>query len=472
MVRSGILMVCVALSAVMVSGCNRVQVPDVHNQTLVQATATLTNATLAVGTVADDYSVTVSPGSVMEQSPNAGASVAAGTAVNLVLSLGPEPTLAWSYVPDSDSIFGLTIANTADHGFIVGGGHDNTYNMYALKLTSAGAKEWDHTYSNISTSGTPTELWRHEAHGILQTSEGGYIMLGRGSIEDDNLGPDSYVLVKLDSFGNKTWAKTYGTLNPYSSGRLCSSNEPAALDIAGDGGFVVLGQSYVGGYDLASIVKTNASGEVDADGFDKVINDNAKAYEENITDGLHTSDGGYALCGYSANGAPHGYMALLIKVGGDGVLDFAKTYQDVTRGYGAMAHGLAQTYAGGYLLCGELVNSISKSSSHGGWLGKTDENGNLLWMKTEADNPDMNLLYCVKETPRHEILAGSSSNDGHMMLSKFDSDGVLLWNFPFNTLPSAWVKGLALTEDGGVAMVASSVSGGTVIAKVNYAFLP
>jgi VWFA-related protein len=66
-----------------------VAVPNVVNQTQAAATTTLTGAGLALGAVTQASSATVPSGSVISQNPAAGTSVAAGSAVALVVSTGP-----------------------------------------------------------------------------------------------------------------------------------------------------------------------------------------------------------------------------------------------------------------------------------------------------------------------------------------------------------------------------------------------
>jgi VWFA-related protein len=66
-----------------------VSVPNVVNQTQAAATTALTGAGLAVGTITQQSNPTVPSGSVISQNPVAGTSVAAGSAVALVVSTGP-----------------------------------------------------------------------------------------------------------------------------------------------------------------------------------------------------------------------------------------------------------------------------------------------------------------------------------------------------------------------------------------------
>ena len=68
-----------------------VAVPNVVNLTQAAATTAINGAGLALGAVSQQSSATVPSGSVISQNPAAGTSVAAGSAVALVVSTGPVP---------------------------------------------------------------------------------------------------------------------------------------------------------------------------------------------------------------------------------------------------------------------------------------------------------------------------------------------------------------------------------------------
>ena len=85
-----------AVDLVVSAGPAPVLVPDVTGQDQASAEADLIAAGLAVGNVTTASSDTVPAGDVISQNPAGGASVAPGTAVDLVVSAGPAPVL----VPD------------------------------------------------------------------------------------------------------------------------------------------------------------------------------------------------------------------------------------------------------------------------------------------------------------------------------------------------------------------------------------
>lgn len=380
----------------------------------------------------------------------------------------PSPSIAWSYFPTEATIWGLTVNNTSDGGCIIGGGHNTSYDMYALKLDAVGAKQWDKPYSNISTDANHTELWRYEAHGLQQTPDGGYILFGAGHNEGDGLPDRSFLLVKTDATGNVVWSKTYAPNNPYDPGHYCVNNRCGALQVTSDGGYVAFGSSYVGGYNIASIIKTDAEGNAQ---ICKVINDNARAYNEEITGGQQTADGGYVLGGYSDNGSPHGYLALLIKLSAAGDIEVSKTYQYTPDAHGATAYAITQTADGGYVLGGELVNNITKASTYGCWLSKVDALGDIVWSRAYGHSNTIHYPNAIKETPQGDIVAAGAESAGPMELAKFNSDGDLLWNFAMpDNYPSATANDIALTEDGGCIIVGSGLGSNTQVVKVRNVF--
>jgi beta-lactam-binding protein with PASTA domain len=89
----------------------QMMVPSVVGLTEADATKTITGAQLAVGTVTKEYSGTVDSGNIMSQNPASGSSVADGSVVNLVISVGfpPDPS---TIAPPMESTVATTIGNS------------------------------------------------------------------------------------------------------------------------------------------------------------------------------------------------------------------------------------------------------------------------------------------------------------------------------------------------------------------------
>lgn len=467
----------IILAAALTACPPTVTVPAVSGQTQADAATALAAAQLVIGTLSSGFSASVPRDSVISQKPSAGSRVSPNSSVDLVISLGPEPKLGWVYTSPTASVWGLTIDNTSDSGFIIAGGHNSNKDMYALKLDASGAMVWDHAYSNMSTGTTPAELWPKEARGIRQTADGGYIMLGAGHNEGDKLPEMSFLLVKTDSTGGVVWSKAYCPDNPYKPGYFSSITIPFTLQVTRDGGYVASGSSFAvydtahkKGYYLASILKTDADGKVQ---FVKIINDNAHDYNQIILAGQQTQDDGYVLTGYSNAGSSAGSLALLIKLDSAGELQWSKTFQDTTESYGAQAYALTQTEDGGYVIGGELVGPIGKAvDTHGCWLGKFDANGDNVWFRYVGDAASIHYPNTFKETPEHDLLATGFLSDGKMGLTKFTSDGYLLWNYRFTDMAGMAGNDLALVPDGSCVVVGSSTNTTTVVAQLTNVFQP
>lgn len=75
-----------------VAGTGFVVVPDIRGSTEVDAVAALTAAKLVRGATFSEYSDTVPAGEVIQQNPRPGVQVSSGTAIDIVVSLGVEPS--------------------------------------------------------------------------------------------------------------------------------------------------------------------------------------------------------------------------------------------------------------------------------------------------------------------------------------------------------------------------------------------
>jgi beta-lactam-binding protein with PASTA domain len=100
-----------AVSLVVSTGVAKVTVPNVVGLTQAGATTAITGAGLAVGSVSTQNSSTVAAGLVISESPSAGSSVAANSAVSFVVSTGVAKVVVPNVVGKTQSV--ATIAITA-----------------------------------------------------------------------------------------------------------------------------------------------------------------------------------------------------------------------------------------------------------------------------------------------------------------------------------------------------------------------
>jgi RHS repeat-associated protein len=135
-----------AVNLVVSTGPALVAVPNVVGQTQASAESAVTGAGLAVGTVTTQSSGTVPAGSVISQDPAAGAQVAPGSAVNLVVSTGPagvvgdsiRPAVTLTANPATTTVnqtITLTVTATDDTGVV---GRQLTVNGTPLVIGAGG----------------------------------------------------------------------------------------------------------------------------------------------------------------------------------------------------------------------------------------------------------------------------------------------------------------------------------------------
>jgi len=325
---------------------------------------------------------------------------------------GTGTDIAYSMVKTSDGGYALA-GSTNSFG---AGGND----FWLVKTDSLGNMLWNKTYGAAGDD---------VAYSVVQTSDGGYALAGTSNSWVPGDGYDMW-LVKTDGSGNVRWSLTYGG---------------TGLDVAysvvqtKDGGYALAGYTNsfgAGGFDFW-LVKTDSNGNM-------LWN---KTYGGTGTDiaysMVQTSDGGYALAGYTDSFGAGGADFWLVKTDASGNMLWNKTYG----GTGAdEAYSVVQTSDGGYALAG-----ITNSFGAGGWdfwLVKTDMNGNMLWNKTYGGTGDDYASSMIQTSDGGYAIAGETISFGGSWLVKTDANGNMLWNKTYGGVAYSVVQ----TSDGGYAL--------------------
>ena len=126
-----------AVSLIVSSGPALVSVPNVVGQTQAAAEATITSAGLSVGAITTASSDTVPAGDVISQNPAASTNVVTGTAIDLVISLGPVATKP-DIQPPLLSVQGATV-NAGETASVLVQASDNVA-VASLQLTVDGVR--------------------------------------------------------------------------------------------------------------------------------------------------------------------------------------------------------------------------------------------------------------------------------------------------------------------------------------------
>jgi len=350
---------------------------------------------------------------------------------------------------------GSSVQPTADGGYVVLGETrpaGGNWDLWALKLDAMGAIEWQYLYGGVG---------RDRPEKILQTSDGGYIILAMtysfGPGGPTSAGPSSLNawILKLDALGGVQWQKAYGG----AGSDLLRDIQPTS-----DGGYIVAGYSTSHrpgvAYDQAVdawVMKLDSAGNVvwqKAYGGDKT--------HECASSIQQTSDGGYIVAGSVAVwGLP---SAWLFKLNNVGTLSWQKIYGTGGGGY-LCAEQLREnpkvlkTPDGGYLV--NLIYLYGEEQDDG-WVVKVDSAGKVQWRKSYGTPDDQS--YGTPDGVEHFFSADVTSDGGYVLAGHmYDGVNYVAWVVRVNSAGNVqWQKMYGIRTNGG-SFVHQTPDGGFIL---------
>ena len=374
------------------------------------------------------------------------------------------------------------IRQTSDGGYIVAGytysndgnvsGNHGGADVWVVKLTSAGAISWQKTYGGSAID---------EANATEQTSDGGYIIVGRTSSADGevslNKGMTDAWIVKLDSNGNMIWEKTYGGSGP---------DEATAVKQTKDGGYIVAAWTASLDGDPVDIhnsvdywiLKLTDSGTI---GWNKCYGGYADEMPYAIQ---QTKDSGYVVAGWSmsydgdVSGNKGGVDYWVVKLDDTGKISWNKSLGGLDDD---LASAVVQSADGGYVICGYTWSSDGDVKDHRGsgantdmWLVKLDSIGNIDWSKCYGGSDGDNGTSVERTSDGGYIVAGGTvSRDGDVTgvhtdkygftqddfwVVKIDDTGAINWAKCYGGTGEEIAKSVLQTSDGGYMVAGYSNS--------------
>jgi|GEM_PF-2004183 len=353
------------------------------------------------------------------------------------------PILTWerTYGGSGDDV-ACNLIQTTDGGYAVAGGTESKgaggKDAWILKLDKEGNKVWDKTYGGSGDDA---------ANSLIQTADGGYVVAGR--TESKGAGGTDFWVIKLDDQGNQIWDKTYG-----------GSGDDAANSLiqTADGGYVVAGSSYSKGTGVVEfwVIKVDNQGNRVWD----------RTYSRNGHSGgiyiIQTTDGGYTVVGCTRfeGGPSENFWVIKLDSQGNRVWD--KTYGGSPN---TGATSLIQTTDGGYAVAGWTASKGVGNSDF--WIIKLDSQGNRLWDQTYGGSNSDWANSIIQTTDGDYIVVGTTYSKGaesaggaDFWIIKLDMQGKMVWDRTYGGSDDDSVNSLIQTTDGGYAVAGRTESKG------------
>ena len=331
-------------------------------------------------------------------------------------------------------IAGFTQSNNGD----VQGKTNENFDFWILKFNSNNSIEWQKTIGGSSVD---------KANDIIQTSDGGFAVLGYSESNDGdatiNEGSKDFWIVKLNSLGNISWQKSFG---------FSGNDFGVSLTETSDKGFLIVGELDVtasGGQGNSRTSSRHAGGDfwtikLDVSGTKQW----SKYYGGSFTDTprgvVETIDGNFIIIGSSdskdvdVTNNKGTYDFWVIKIDPTGKLIWEKNFGGTEIDE---ARGIVKSDDGKYIIVGDTRSSDEDVTNQNGgadvWVIKINDVGSLIWQKNFGGS-GFDVARSISKTNDNQfIIAGSSrSSDGDLdknegqndlWVLKIDSNAQLLW---------------------------------------------
>lgn len=381
-------------------------------------------------------------------------SATSGVGVSWLVKLSSTGSPQWQEqlgclsTPPGDYSDGVSIVQTSDGGYIVGGGTigcgsgpacPSTSGLTCAlveKVSSSGALVWAKVYDAGALSS--------EINRLTLTSDGGVVAAGTTTDANHNT---AGLVLKLDSQGNAQWQRQIGP---------GSTTQALLNDVrqTSDGGYVVTGEletPNATGQTLASVlvVKLDPSGNVSwQQRYNSFTSSGAPTASNNAFSIIQASDGGYLVAGNWVNAPSPDQCcsgALLLKLdpaGGiqwqnalsGGLYCFFNGFSETCTNLTAVAYTAHQTADGGYVLTGDETLKLTDETPLEPWTAKVDANGNLLWQHlyyqtNKASGRPLSEYFASSAATSDDGFFGLgftenvTSGDGELLAVKTDSAG-------------------------------------------------
>jgi hypothetical protein len=204
------------------------------------------------------------------------------------------------------------------------------------------------------------------ARSIIQTTDGGYAVAG--DTESFGAGSTDVYVVKLDGSGNIQWTRTIG-------GEYFDGGE--SIIQTTDGGYAIAGEtnSFGAGNQDVYVVKLDGSGNIQ---WTRTIGGEKDDKGYSI---IQTTDGGYAVAGYTKSFGAGDLDVYVVKLDGCGNIQWTRWI-----GGGCAGPSIIQAADRGYAVAGWICSFGAGGADV--YIVKLDGSGNIQWTRTIGGRSD------------------------------------------------------------------------------------
>ncbi len=333
----------------------------------------------------------------------------------------------------------------------LGGSNAGSSDAFLCKYDSTGFLQWTQQLGTAD---------RELGYGVSADALGNIFISGStsGDLEGTNAGNYDNFVCRYDSAGNLQWMRQFGTINADGSARVCADGQGNVLVSGTTLGN--LGGTNVGNYD-AFICKYDLDGDL------LWTRQFGSKNEETIGSPAIDAWGNVYISGSTRgdlNGINAGYEdAYVSKYDSDGNLLWIQQLGTTGKEscYDVTVDGLGNVY-----ICGSTYEVLGSDHNVDAFVTKFDSDGNLLWMEQfdSEDNDEFGGI--LVDSQNNIFVSGCTSydpismpmNNFDALVSKYDSMGSLLWTKSLST--AGYDLGSDIATDGlGNIFVSGHTSG-------------
>lgn len=276
---------------------------------------------------------------------------------------------------------------------------------------------------------------------MLQLSDGSYVTCGNTS--SFNGFTSQIFIVKTSTFGDTLWTRIYKFSLPDYATDLKQTN---------DGGFIITGTTFLDqvNYDELLLMKVTSDGTLE---WAKAI---GGVQSEKGRSVIQTSDGGYAVTGYTTSYGAGFEDIYLVKTNSVGEIEWTKTYGGSVTDDG---YQLWQNSDGGYTIASSIRSFLTTNA---GGLMRTNNVGDIIWCKSVNSQSDDGFYSLYPVGDGSYVAAGYTSIglNYDFLFVKADDEGDMVWQKQIGGGGDNRCYKVKQADDGGFALAGYYVNMG------------